>query len=358
MRLLITLIFYCSVTPLVLAIEESPMLENVLSFKTTDLLELIDLTGVEPLSLNENASDLENLERLNTTLQSHFLRGKGLERWDIVDSPELEAKRVAIWNTLKKLGFVDAKHPQQQKYDYALLLGALEARVDLRRQHLETVVAENKIEIDKVALLGGQRPLRDSEPCAQVFSPFLGKVPETEIDMLEHNYYNARATMPDLLKQVPVSPINAPMKENAHGELIRPNTQDTLDYFKKLNPIPGKVLAISNQPHCQYQDAVIRGSLRAEDGWEVETIGVEASEKMTIGNVLDAIARYVYQSLNNYKAELKATEEAAIKATPTLLFSKKATIVNQPVSSEPFVVSDDSKECEEEEKAGSATRLT
>ena len=60
-----------------------------------------------------------------------------------------------------------------------------------------------------------------------------------------------------------------------------------------MNPDPGSILAISDQPHCLYQHEVIKTYVPST--FNVETVGNGAAENTSVALILDALARAIYQ---------------------------------------------------------------
>ena len=106
-----------------------------------------------------------------------------------------------------------------------------------------------------------------------------------------HLWENAQ--IPEKMRQIPYLLIDAPRQEKADGTSTRPNTKDTLIEWLKKNPAPGKCLFISNQPFSGYQDSIARTVIPPT--FSIETIGVEANQKLGIAIFLDNLARWIYQ---------------------------------------------------------------
>ena len=83
------------------------------------------------------------------------------------------------------------------------------------------------------------------------------------------------------------------MKNNSQGTLVRPTTADTITEWLKTEPQPGTIIAISDQPHCLYQQAVLKALLPSN--FDVETVGNGTSEKTSVALMLDALGRALYQ---------------------------------------------------------------
>ena len=104
-----------------------------------------------------------------------------------------------------------------------------------------------------------------------------------ETDMVRWVY--SRSTLP---KDVPVVFIDAPRKMK-EGIWVRPDTKDTIAEWLKTNPKMRYLLAVSNQPYVEYQNAVL-GSLIPK-GFKAETVGPAVQGEPTVALILDTIAK-------------------------------------------------------------------
>jgi hypothetical protein len=88
-----------------------------------------------------------------------------------------------------------------------------------------------------------------------------------------------------------------------NSQLKRPHTGDVVDLWFSKNPVQGSILAISNQPYCQYQKAVLLAHILKSNQWKrplsLEVVGPAPAKsiKTTLTALhLDNIARYIYAS--------------------------------------------------------------
>lgn len=193
-------------------------------------------------------------------------RQQGKERWDY--ESRYEYLKPQVWPLFEEMGLVQAIKPSRTHYDGVIIFGALLKTVQKRIQYL----CETGVTFDRVILLTGERPLRETEK-----SQLVGL--QTETEMMEWAYRKS-----DIPKDIPVIVIHVPMKEG-----IRPNTQDTVEAWAETNPVPGTYLAISNQPYVHYQDAVIN----RYGPFPVETVGPAIHESASVDLILDTLAREI-----------------------------------------------------------------
>ncbi len=299
------------------------MIKHIESFfpgKSEDILELFRLTNVEIQSNLDSKEEL--LEALNKAAQSNYLRKPGSERWQIKDGDDLMKHREAIWKVLEHLGVIAVAEPKFKAYDHVFLLGALQSRVELRRKSLEDMVNKHHLKVDNTYLLGGKRPLQPEKES-------LGSLEgiNTELDMMQRDWANHKDEMPQTLRDSAHFCVDAPMKwdEKLQKE-TRPNTQDTIVYAMQFEHIVkqiksqghlGKVLVISNQPFCLYQDAIVRGVL--PEGTLIDTVGSPAEESIELGVALDSIARWIYATRENFKMKQTLSEAHTDKVAPSIL---------------------------------------
>ncbi len=273
-----------------------------------ELLALLKAAGMEPLNKSENA-----LIQINNWAQGNLLR-KG-ERWDEQVS-KFEGLKSEILPGLKKLGFVDPALPHFKHYQGALVHGALFSTVCLRLYYLVEQWQQG-VRFSRIYFLSGERPLEVQYENPEVFrddsksllkmrkESLLGslKFPETESQMTEFVWENFEIPE-DMRREVQVHFINAPLKKDQKtGKTIRPNTNDTIDAWLKTQPAHGTYLAVSNAPHINRQDFVIR--MIAPKEYTFETVGPAAKKEQKVAIFLDEIARLIFEvkrySENNVK---------------------------------------------------------
>lgn len=83
-----------------------------------------------------------------------------------------------------------------------------------------------------------------------------------------------QVSLPKDMKYVPVHFVDTPGTYDAQGVWRRPNTDDSVKYWLISHPQPGHILAVSNQPHVIYQDAVLKTLLPFS--FTVESVGPAA----------------------------------------------------------------------------------
>lgn len=256
-----------------------------------DLLALLEIKHDGTLSSIVEATQKEQPQG--------FLRPKGAERWEL--APLHEDKRESIVTYMRHMGAFDRVVPTKKRYNYVLILGATIHRVRDRVAYL--VELHNKgIQFGKIVFLGGKRVL---DPAIEKESDFvngsngfltikkdwkLAKAPTTEAEMMQMVW--EQSELPAELEKIPVEFVDSPMRM-VDGKLTRPTTKDNVESWLASNPIPGPVLAISNQPYVGYQDSVFRDYL--PNNFELETVGSASEGKDKVATLLDNIARWTYQ---------------------------------------------------------------
>lgn len=245
--------------------------------------------------------------------QAQWLRQAGKERWEV--SSRVIKDQDFFLSLLGNLGFIAEVAPEQQQYDYAVLLGAtLEAFRN--RLHYLITLWQQGVRFNKVVLLGGQRSLeKDFEGKGALLDrtnaylpirsdwQLTGELPTTEMQMMMLVY--EQAVMPESMRKVPLVMVDSPMRQRPDGSLARPTTVDTVNDWLQTKPVPGSCLVISNQPFVQYQHSVVKTPLPGE--FFVETVGHAAQVKYHNNPVkgdtvdrynavyLDTMARWLYQ---------------------------------------------------------------
>lgn len=256
------------------------------------LLELLKIVGME----QKNAEP--TLSEINAFAQANLIR-KG-ERWE-AQTDRFERLKPQLFPLLTQLGFIDSAAPLYSEYEGAIVYGALLPRVRVRLQYLIDQW-ENGVRFNHIYFLGGERPLQKEIETEQALltedllkfkkdwkNP--AQIPQTETEMMRLVW--EQTEIPEEMKQVQVHFINAPMKiDPKNGQLIRPNTADTVIFWLKESPVKGKYLGVTNSPYIVRQDLVTR--TLAGNGYLFDTIGPAARphEKMII--LLDELARVIF----------------------------------------------------------------
>lgn len=243
------------------------------------ITKIFDRLGVPVLSLVD----------ADQFAQANLLRTG--ERWDAQTDTLLailmRQKQDLLISDLRELGLIDEVLPKQQKYDHALVLGSLVEGMKLRLSHLEQLRARG-YQFKDVALLAGKRQLRAEEQAS---------LPAELVDTLKTEgaamlYLFEQSKLSDL----PIQLIDAPMKTDANGNLVRPNTDDTIRYFAET-ATPGSCLVISNNPYIKRQTLVAQRILD-QSKFPTEGAGPAAnlnSDRGRIRLLMDEFARTLHE---------------------------------------------------------------
>lgn len=181
------------------------------------------------------------------------------------------------------LGMINAINPSQRKYDYILLLGSDEPDMRHRISFLSELI-KNGIIASKIIVLCSNRPLYDYEKkCTQA---------GTECQMIQE----LLSTI-DMKNWPAIEYCQAYGKTNNNGSHLRATTEDTAKSWLATNPKPGICLIISQQPYIGRQHAVMEAHLKND--WRIETIGPQLAADFTLEDMLDTLARWLYQEQKN-----------------------------------------------------------
>lgn len=261
------------------------------------LLKLLELVGMESLNESEKA-----ILQINSWVQKNLLR-QG-DRWQ-EQTNKFEALKPKIKPLLSKLGFTDASFPHFTEYQGAIVHGALLPRVRLRLHYLVEQWKQG-VRFSHLYFLSGERPLevqeakdllmQDEGSLLKIRKDWLEPMqfPKTECEMMQLVW--DQSEIPETMrKEVQVHFINAPMKKDMKSEkLLRPTTDDTVEYWLKVVPPYGRYLAVTNAPYTNRQDLVLRAL--ASSGYGFETIGSGAIDQEKIAIFLDELARFIFQT--------------------------------------------------------------
>src|SRR5579872_2172824 len=236
------------------------------------------------------------LKNILDLTQKAWLRPPGKERWEIEDI--FDAKRSIVMPLIDQMGFVRALKASKQKYDYALLQGAMMQRMRMRLAYM--IIQWNAgVRFDKIIVVTGARERSNDIETEDVItgkdSPDLpirkdwkwnGVMPATENDMIKLIF--EQTELPEDMKNIPIEFVATPMQPTPNGGWRRPNSNDVITEWLKRDPKPGSCLAFSNQPYALFQDAAIRMVL--PDSFALETVGPSANlEKASVAVYLDNV---------------------------------------------------------------------
>jgi hypothetical protein len=241
------------------------------------------------------------LQSIVDATQKAWMRPAGTERWDLVDSLPAEiAERIKP--LCIELGLIKEVPPREKHYTYAFLLGATLPAVIGRLAYLFYNWKQG-VHFNKLVILAGQRDLRENETLDIVLRSDViaigdremlkdkWKSVKTEKDMMQAII--EESVLPNGMREsIAVEVVDAP-KKLVDGKLVRPTTGDTVNAWLEKQPAPGTCIAISSQPHVLYQQAVLATLLPKE--FPVETIGFQEKGHTKITEILDALARFLYQ---------------------------------------------------------------
>ena len=225
-------------------------------------------------------------EEIVKETQKAWLRPAGKERWEVDDV--YGSRKAELMPLFKELGLVEEIKPLCKSYDYLLLMGALYGRAKSRLEYAVSLACLG-INFHTIVILGSERSLNAQQEPESLF--YGNDIPKTEFQMMEWLFEHT--LMPLDMYQSTVIKVNSPNKIDAQGKTQRATTADTIDQFLAGNFKPGSCLVISNQPHVEYQASVTRLLLPAT--YSVEGAGHGLSEKAPVSEILDALARWIYQ---------------------------------------------------------------
>lgn len=236
--------------------------------------------------LNSFAISAQTPAQIVKETQKAWLRPAGKERWEVDDV--YTARKEELMPFFKDLGLVEEKKPSHASYDYLLLMGALYTRAKSRLEYAISLSCLG-ISFKTIVILGSERLLNPKQEPDSLF--YGSPIPKTEFEMMQWIFEHT--LMPTALYNAPIIWVNAPNKVDENGKIQRATTADTINLFLATNPNPGSCLVISNQPHIEYQAAVTR--LLLPESFKIEAVGEAISEQAPVSEILDALARWIYQ---------------------------------------------------------------
>jgi hypothetical protein len=316
---------------------------------------LLDALEVVNCPINYQETAKEQLDSLNESLQNCFLRPSGSERQQLSDKFKDEKLRATLLPLLSP--FIDSIYSGND-VPIKMLLGAAENGVNERFKIL-ALLENNGQRTDLVYLLGGKRELWiDHEPIATKFlverlvkNNFILQA-EAEVEKAideffpnKNNIQDKRSaivkhftdkgiiwpTESDMMKELALKyaelsdtkfiSVDAPMKLNDKGQLVRPDTLDTFiqlwkDHGEAIlleakNHPSGKLpmAIVTTQPYGAYQYTQAMAIFHDKPvNISVVADGVSNPVTMNIATALDSFARTIYAGKNVVLSKLLAIE--------------------------------------------------
>lgn len=268
------------------------------------LLELLSLLEIE------HNGTLPSIVQATQKSWIQAIRPANKERWEIEEriKENFEKKREQIIPLFKQIGLYDSCAPQQQHYDYALILGCRLVGMCNRLKTLINLTIQG-VSFDKIIFLSGESPLMNEETRETLEQQFKTTLAQNHLIITQEDFPNNESSLLEYIVEHTIFPkswqkiekvfIRSPMKKSNQGILTSPTTGDTVQQWLEKNPKNGSILAISDQPHCLYQQAVLKTLL--PNNFEIETVGAAISEKTSVALMLDALARALYQENEKIK---------------------------------------------------------
>ena len=204
---------------------------------------------------------------------------------------------------LTDICLINAIYPEQENYDYCIVLGATAPTMRARFAYAIELWQQG-VSFKELIFLVGQRmldpqietndllyPTNTILPIKQTWKK-PNNQPKTETDAARI-LCEQTALPPKFIDAVKISFVDTQGKTNSQGAYLRPTTGDTVHAWLAQNPKAGSILAISNQPFVSYQNAVLKTLLPKT--FTLETVGCSVCNDIKISVIFDTLARWLYQ---------------------------------------------------------------
>jgi hypothetical protein len=199
-----------------------------------------------------------------TLTQEHFtIRSGNQERWDVqtptwMKNPKIQAE---ILNALVVLNLTNEILPSFKQRDVVCILGASKGTMVSRLEYAENLFSQGMLSAQRLVLLTGERYITvdkngvSIDGNQQELTALAKKINKntlqlTETDLMKEAYQSSK-----LYQKLPTEMIDTPK-----GDLPRATTETTIIQFigwLRQHPEISSVTFVSNQPHVEYQKAII-----------------------------------------------------------------------------------------------------
>lgn len=258
---------------------------------TTLFSDLLELTHV---------SHNGTIDSIVAATQKAWLRPAGKERYETEKKQFDGAERMI--ELLKILGYVHSTLPLRQHYDRALVFGSLLGGILYRLDYLCQLWRQG-IRFKKVIFLGGKRTLVPEKENSDLLFADTSRLfkKNDATHRLQSDFPTSEDELMALLADAMVFPweeesvavevVRAPALPGAR----RATTFDTIQAWLAHEPeLDLTCIAVSNQPHVAYQQAVLFSAVPPTI--ICETVGDEMRFSIDdLSIILDSIARQLYQ---------------------------------------------------------------
>jgi hypothetical protein len=274
---------------------------------------------------SEVVGDLVDFVKLT---QEHFFRRKSnQERWEISSAGWMEQNHKQNLQYLTTLGFIERVYPKSNETDLLCPLGATKPTMGLRVGYAELLLAEG-LKASSIALLTGERKSTigpdGSKDELENTAKNLGRGDLSklfEVDLMRDLYQHS--TLPSY--KLPTYFIDTPA-----GSLPRANTYTTLvklSEFVKEHPAIKSIVFVSNQPHAQYQQAVISSVFKQTGiGIKFEVVGPAVQDQSKIQPLIEGLGTFIWA-----KTPAVINKLGQKISDPTLVISLKELYEKQPL---------------------------
>lgn len=279
------------------------------------------------------------LEFVKETQDKFTIRTGVQERWDIKTSAWMQdtAEQPEILEALERLNMIDAVAPTFKERDVICILGGSKILMVSRLDYASDLFVGNKLPSSRLVLLAGERYVTADkngvsiDGSEQELSAIAGKLGKDITQLTETDLIRAVYQASQLYNKLPTVVIDTPKRD-----LPRPTTETTVtelcDWLKK-NPEIKSITFVSNQPHVDYQKAII-AQVFEKQGMHIkfEVIGSQynppvVSSADKINYVLQALGSRIWAStpevinalaLDMSDPELRAEYMALYKKLPLI----------------------------------------
>ncbi len=255
---------------------------------------------------NKNALIKAILSFIKITQDKFTIRIGNQERWDVKTSDWMKdpAQQAKILSALETLNMMDAVPPTFKRREVICVLGASRSVMVSRLEYAGELFTEGKLPAHWLIMLAGERYVTPDKNGVRVdgseqeLSELAAKAGKNVSTLTETDLMKAAYEASKLYGKFPNNDV---LIDTPRRDLPRPTTETTVtelcDWLKQ-NPEVQDITFVSNQPHVEYQKAII-AQVFEKQGVKVkfEVIGPEYRADL-VNNDADKI-NYVMQALGS-----------------------------------------------------------
>jgi hypothetical protein len=281
-----------------------------------------------PKRLNKEEVVSDIISMLQETQKKFVARSGTQERWETKRLEWVNKNKSQILSDLKILGFVNNIVPKQKSTDAFCILGATAQRMADRIEYANFLV-KSGLSTKAIILLAGERYVTKGVDGSENNLSQMAK----ELGLEDYTKLTETHLIQDEFKKSPLhnKAMTVHVIDTPRGDLPRPTTQTTIlkliEWLKNHQEIQN-IIFVSNQPHVEYQKAIIDLIFKEQYvNINYEVVGSAVNNHNDLQPIIEGLGSYLWAAtpavLSKMNIQIK---DEKIKESLKDLYSKNPLI--------------------------------